>query len=126
MPTINKKELKTKPVKYKREKKEKAASFYDSLAWKRLRNTFISLHPICQCCLEHNRVTPADEVHHKIPWSRGESETEQWELFLNEKNLMSVCRTCHIGLHNKDKEYHMGSLDSLTDTEYKYIHHLNH
>ena len=126
MPTINKKEIKTKPVKYRKEKKEKAASFYDSLVWKKLRNTFISLHPVCQCCLEHNRVTPAESVHHKIPFGRGETEEEQWKLFLDERNLMSVCNLCHLGLHNKDREYHMGSLDSLTDLEYNYIHHLNH
>lgn len=126
MPQINKREIKEKPIKYKHEKKEKTTDFYGSLAWKRLRDTYISLHPICECCLEHHKVTSATAVHHKCPWSRGESEEEQWKLFLDEKNLMSVCEQCHIGLHNKDREYHLGILDSLTDIEYNYIHHLNH
>lgn len=126
MPYINRRQIKEKKVKYKNEKQELASDFYNSMAWKRLRNTYISLHPICECCLEHGRVVPATEVHHKTPYSRGETETEKWQLFLNERNLMSLCEKCHHGLHNKDREYSIGCLDSLTDTEYRYIHGLNY
>ena len=126
MPVINRKGIREKKVKYKSEKKAKNEDFYNSIAWKRLRNTYISLHPICQCCLEHGKVTPASEVHHKTPFGRGDTEEEQWKLFLDEHNLMSVCRLCHLGLHNKDKQYHLGALDSLTDIEYRYIHGLNY
>lgn len=125
MPTINKKEIKTKPVKYKHEKKVKAASFYDSLAWRRLRDTYISLHPICECCLEHEHVEPATEVHHKTPFMRGETDVEKWNLFLSEKNLMSLCEKCHLAMHVKDREYGLGSLTELTDTEWRYAHGFN-
>lgn len=126
MPTINKKEIKTKPVKYKHEKKEKSATFYNSPAWGRLRNTYISLHPLCEICLEQNHVEPATECHHAIPFLRGNNEQERWELFLDEKNLISVCSKCHTALHVKDNMYHMARLDNLTEREWKYAHGLNY
>lgn len=124
MPTIRKKEIKEKPVKYKSERKQNAADHYSSPAWRRLRDVYISLHPICEECLKHGRVEPATEVHHKVPWSRGETDIEQWQLFLDEKNLYSVCDKCHTALHVKDREYNMGRLDDLTDKEYNYAHNI--
>ena len=126
MATINKKYINTKPVKYRHESKEQAASFYNSMAWKRLRDTYLSTHPLCECCLEHERVTPATDVHHIRPWNRGKTEEEKWNLLLDEKNLMSVCQDCHYALHFKDKQYNMLMLNDLTDIEYKYAHGLNY
>lgn len=126
MPTINRKLIKEKNIPYIKERDLKSSEFYGSKAWRRFRNTFLSLHPICECCLEHGYVTPSTDVHHKIPWMRGKNEEEQWNLFLDEKNCMSLCERCHIGLHNKDREYNMGCLDSLTETEYNYIHGKNY
>lgn len=126
MPHINRKPLSEKKTKYKRESKQNAADHYGSPAWKRLRDTYISLHPLCQCCLEHERVEPATDVHHAVPWSRGESDEEQWQLFLDEKNLISLCGKCHTALHVKDNMYHLGRLDTLTDKEYEYAHGLNY
>lgn len=120
MPVINKRVHKEKPVKYKKEKT--SASFYDSLAWKRLRNTFISLHPLCAECLKHDKVEPATQIHHAVPFLRGENEQEQWQLFLDEKNLIPLCDKCHIAVHVKDNMYHLGRLDDLTDKEWKYAH----
>ena len=122
MPRINKREIKEKPVKYKKE--SKSEPFYGTTAWKRLRDTYISLHPICECCLEHGKVEPAKEVHHERPFLRGETEEEQWKLFLDEKNLMSVCSKCHTALHVKDNMYHMDVLDDLTEKEWKYAHNI--
>ena len=124
MPTIRKKEIKEKPVKYKHS--DRSPDFYSSMAWRRLRDTFISLHPLCQCCLEHDRVEPATQCHHIIPFLRGGSEEERWELFLDEKNLMPLCDKCHTALHVKDREYNMGRIDSLTDREYEFAHGLNY
>ena len=124
MPTIHKKEIKEKPVKYKHS--DRSQDFYSSIAWKRLRDTYISLHPLCECCLEHERVTPATECHHIVPFLRGGTEEERWEMFLDEKNLMSLCDRCHTAIHVKDREYNMGRLDSLTDKEYEYAHGLNY
>ena len=113
-------------MRYRKESAEHAGSFYSSSAWKRLRNTYLSNHPLCECCLEHNKVTAAEHVHHKQPWDRGETEEEKWELFLKESNLMSLCQDCHMAMHLKDREYHLGILDELTETEWKYAKGLNY
>lgn len=122
MPKINKREIKEKPVKYKSERKKEQADYYNSLAWKRLRNTYISLHPLCQFCLDNGKVEPATEVHHAVPYMRGSDEQEKWELFLDEKNLIPLCSKCHTAVHTKDNMYHMGRLDNLTEKEWKYAH----
>ena len=126
MPVINKKYINPKQVKYKHESQVNSSSFYNSLAWKRLRNTFLSTHPLCRVCLDHERVTPAVDIHHKIPFYRGNTEEEKWSLFLDEKNLIPVCETCHYALHFKDKQYNLLCLDNLTDIEYNYAHGLNY
>jgi len=122
MPRINRKEIKSKPIKYKNEKTKVQESFYNSTAWKRLRETYISLHPLCEICLEHEKITPAKEVHHKKPYMRGETDEERWQLFLDEHNLMALCPKCHSAVHTKDNMYHMSVLDELTDKEYNYAH----
>lgn len=124
MPQINRKQIKPKKVKYKNEARDKNSEFYGSLAWKRLRDTYISLHPLCECCLAHERIEPATEVHHVVPFMRGDTEEEQWKLFLDEHNLMALCRQCHIGLHIKDRDYNLNSLDNLTQKEYDEVHNL--
>lgn len=117
-PTINRREIKPKKVKYKHEKKEFYADKYNSIAWKNLRNTYISQFPLCQCCLLFNRVTPAEHVHHKRFWSTGETEEEQWKLFLDWNNLQSLCADCHVKIHNKARQYGLTFCDTLTEREY--------
>jgi HNH endonuclease. len=39
--------------------------------WKRIRNRYISEHPLCEECQKYGRLTPAEEVHHIIPLSKG-------------------------------------------------------
>jgi len=124
MPTIRKKEIKPKKVKYKNENKEFYADKYSTQAWRNLRNVYYSLHPICEECLKRNVVTPAEEVHHRRKWSSGETEEEQWKLFLDEKNLISVCKADHRAYHLKMDRYGLNSCDDLTDKEWKEAHHI--
>lgn len=122
MPTINRKRIREKQVKYKSEASKQSTDFYGSMAWKRLRNTFISLHPLCQFCLDNDKVEPATEVHHAVPFLRGSNDDERWQLFLDEKNLIPLCSKCHTAVHVKDNMYNMGRLDNLTEKEWKYAH----
>lgn len=126
MATINKKYINTKSVKYRHESKEQAASFYNSMAWKRLRDTLLSHSPLCYECLQHSRVVPAEDAHHLIPFMTGKTEEEKWDLFLKESNIRMLCSKCHYGYHNKMKEYNMKSCYELTKPEYDYIHGLNY
>lgn len=125
MPTIKRKELHEKQVSYRHESQEMTSNFYNSMAWKRLRNTYLSTHPLCIECLKREIITPTQDIHHIHKWNSGINEEEKWNLFLSESNLISVCRKCHQGYHNKMKKYGIDVCDDLTDKEYKEAHNMN-
>ena len=56
-------------------------------AWKRIRDRYISIHPLCEQCEMEARITPAEEVHHILPLGHGGTHAEE--------NLMSLCKSCH-------------------------------
>lgn len=60
-------------------------------AWKRIRDRHITLHPLCEMCLKEDMLTPAQEVHHILPISKGGTHSQD--------NLMSLCRSCHNKIH---------------------------
>lgn len=60
-------------------------------AWKRIRDRYAKVHPLCESCLEEGRLTPVEEVHHIVPISQGGTH--------NENNLMSLCQSCHTKIH---------------------------
>ena len=55
--------------------------------WKRIRDRYISEHPLCEECQKYGSLTPAEEVHHIIPLSKGGTNANN--------NLMSLCKRCH-------------------------------
>lgn len=56
-------------------------------SWKRIRDRYIAEHPLCEQCEKNGRITPAQEVHHIQPLSRG--GTNEYG------NLMALCTSCH-------------------------------
>lgn len=62
--------------------------------------------PLCEMCLKNHKTTPATEVHHIRPLSRGGTHDED--------NLMALCKPCHSKItaemddrwHHARKEYH--------------------
>ena len=73
-------------------------------AWKKIRNKYIKNNPLCEQCLKEGRLTPAQEVHHIKPLSKGGTH--------DEKNLMALCSSCHStitaregGRWDKKKDY---------------------
>lgn len=56
-------------------------------AWKRIRDRYISTHPLCEECYKQGRLTQAEEVHHILPLSHGGTHAEE--------NLMALCKPCH-------------------------------
>ena len=74
-------------------------------AWKRIRDRYIGKHPLCKMCLKNHKTTPATEVHHIRPLSRGGTHDED--------NLMALCKPCHSKItaemddrwHHARKEY---------------------
>lgn len=96
MPTIRPKDYKKKT-----RKENISQKYYNKTAWKVLRNSFIHDHPLCQLCLQEGKVTPAEHVHHKVPFLTGTTEGDRLKLLLDQDNLMSLCRKCHILVHKK-------------------------
>ncbi len=61
--------------------------FYNSKAWKTLREQKLQANPLCEYCLP-GRVTAATQVDHLVAIENGGSPTD-W------KNLRSTCHACH-------------------------------
>ena len=122
MPVIKtSKKILQPPIKYKENEQSK---YYSSQIWQRLRNYYYSRHPLCECCLAHDRYTPAEHVHHRRMFMSGKDDNERWRLLSDPNNLTSCCRVCHEAIHRKIKRYGLSWCDSLTDEEYNAAHNL--
>lgn len=62
--------------------------FYRSVQWRKARNYYLARHPLCELCLKENRITAADVVDHI-------KEITDGGALLDERNLQSLCSTCH-------------------------------
>lgn len=60
-------------------------------AWQKIREWYVRMHPLCEDCLESDRLTPAAEVHHILPLSCGGTH--------DDSNLCALCRSCHNKRH---------------------------
>lgn len=77
------------------------AEAYNNTAWKKMRETYLKSHPICEECLKKGKITPATSVHHiKSPFKKGEVS---YALLLDYSNLESVCHECHGEIHAKEQ-----------------------
>ena len=64
--------------------------FYRTTKWKKMREYIMERdNGLCQYCLLHDRVTPADMVDHIVPREFDSS------IELDEGNLVSACNWCH-------------------------------
>lgn len=88
--------------------------FYGSRAWQNLRNEQIMDNPLCEHCLLEGKIKSAQCVHHRIPFSEGITDEDKWKLFLDDKNLISLCNDCH-------RKIHAGL---FANEEYQWIKHL--
>lgn len=62
--------------------------------WKRIRDRYIKQHPNCEICLTKMKCTPATEVHHIVPISRGGQHLDC--------NLLALCHKCHTEIHRRE------------------------
>ena len=60
-------------------------------AWRSIRSSYISEHPLCEECLKVKRITKAEEVHHIKPLSEGGTN--------DKANLIALCKSCHSKTH---------------------------
>lgn len=63
--------------------------------WKKIRDRYITAHPLCEACLGLGRATVATMVHHVKPIVDGGTH--------DESNLRSLCTSCHEKIHRRGK-----------------------
>lgn len=93
--------------------------YYNTVAWHRLRSEYIKEHPVCEECLKHGKVKPATAIHHMRPFMSEKTEVARWNTFLNLKNIIAVCASCHYGFHYKLRHKHLQEANDLTEEEWK-------
>lgn len=71
-----------------RKKGSSAARGYGA-RWRRLRERFLSEHPLYAECLKQGRAVPATDVDHIRPHKGNE------DLMWDEENLQALCHACH-------------------------------
>jgi len=62
-------------------------------SWKRIRDRYITAHPLCEECLGLRRAPVATLVHHVKPLADGGTN--------DESNLRSLCASCHEKIHRR-------------------------
>lgn len=74
---------------------------YNNTKWRKLRETFIREHAICEDCLSKGKITPSQDVHHiKTPFQNGNIN---YNLLLDYTNLVALCKDCHGARHAKEQ-----------------------
>lgn len=98
MPTINTLPKKPKVERQDTDMRNLRQKAYQNTKWRKMRDTYMHEHPLCEECLKQGKVTPAEDIHHKrSPFQKGEVN---WNLLLDYNNLEAVCKTCHATIHN--------------------------
>ena len=80
------------------------SKFYNSKAWKRLRDVLLRRNPIDQLELLERHVESATELHHLIKFADQANEAIAWQLFLDDDNIISVSKTTHNRIHYNSSE----------------------
>lgn len=75
--------------------------FYMQVTWIDCARAYKRAHPLCERCLEMHRISPAEEVHHKIKLSPG--NINKPDIVLNWDNLEALCKKCHQEEHNRER-----------------------
>lgn len=71
---------------------------------------YLSVHPLCEDCVQAGRTTPASEVHHIRPVeSAAGRPADMQALAFDPCNLRALCKACHIEVH---RVLHSNSLSS--------------
>ena len=97
------------------EKKQKRFSddFYVSPAWKRCARGYRqSVGGLCERCKERGLIVPAEEVHHKIRLTP--ENINRPEIALNWRNLIALCKECHMKEHRKEKRWTVDEEGNVT------------
>jgi 5-methylcytosine-specific restriction protein A len=82
---------------YNQDRRDPAHKERYGSAWRKIRNLYISKHPLCERCLERGFYTSAEEVHHIKPLDVGGDNSDE--------NLMSLCKSCHSSISDASRPH---------------------
>ena len=80
-------------------KRRRTNRFYNTKAWRETRRDVLERHLGCEQCARLGLLTPATEVDHIVPLSRG---GDPYAL----DNLQALCRPCHSRKTRRDNINH--------------------
>ena len=93
-----------------------ADDFYSSTAWVRsARGYRILVGGLCERCKCRGLIVPAEEVHHKIHLTP--ENINRPEIALNWRNLIALCKDCHMEMHRKEKRWKVDENGNVTPQE---------
>lgn len=89
----------------KSDKEKLRVQLYNKSAWKKLRLGYLIGHPLCEKCLDEDKVTSATDVHHiNSPFDDGLTEAERLGRLLDPNNLQSLCQYHHGMTHRNQQK----------------------
>lgn len=103
MPTIVRKFKRQSPKVDSVPRKDRE-KIYNTARWRRLRELKLQMDPLCEMCAEEDRVSMAEDVHHKISFMTVDDPVRRQFLAFDFDNLQSLCKQCHQKIHNYGKK----------------------
>ena len=89
----------------KKRRHKKSDPFYGTARWKKFRAWYIGKHPLCEECLDVDRMVDANVVDHIVEIKDGGSLT-------SEDNARSLCNKCHAKKTSLSKMKREGLVES--------------
>lgn len=97
---------KKKRLTEKSESRVERHKYYANPIYKKNRLLYLAENPLCERCLENEKVEPATQVHHLTSFLTGKDESEKLALLLDTTNFLAICERCHGELHGNNGIYH--------------------
>jgi len=76
-----------------------------SSRWRKLRNEWLTEHPLCQMHKEQGKIVAAQCVHHITPIESANNDRLMESLAFSTTNLMSLCFECHAQIHKAQRSH---------------------
>jgi len=90
-------------TRYNKQRDKKYIQFYNSKAWRIIRNNYLNKHYLCEECQKEAKqnkcynIQLAEQVHHKEPIQTSTG----WARRLDTSNLIALCKIHHNAKHKR-------------------------
>lgn len=75
---------------------------YNSDRWRKLRRYKFQINPLCERCLAKGKITPAEDIHHRMSFMQTDNPEIRYHLAYDIENLESLCKQCHAEEHKRE------------------------